>query len=592
MAMSLALPGLEVQAAASQGDMALSAYVFGLFQTARQSRRPLVDQWQRNYLALHCKNFWGNRVQGYPSPTLPEMWPIVAAQVGWMTDTRPGYEVAPVMEAGASGGTKYFYDQMAQDLQTVLHANWIINDADAELETMLWDAHSYGTGFLKTLWDANLCGGIGDAVTRRVDPFTFYPDPNASRMDNMNFCIEVRQMTLQEVDRTFPGKLNQVLNASRDGIDKAPDTLDVSTMSGPLLNYGPVPPATSTQYGLTADRSRSRSPYDKVTVLECWVRQHERIEHTRPDGSTTHVTFDGWRCIIATSSAILLDKYATEMYPHGQHPYARFVLQETGEFWGQSLVELLTPIQSSINWIAASMEHHLYLTGNPIMIQDERSGLKGKAITNAPGQRHTINDGGQVAWLNPPSMDANLAGQLIQFYKSEMEGVSGMSAIVRGFMPSGRNAEGVLEQVQESAFVRVRLALRNLERTLRVCGEKMSSIIVEFYDEPRAIALVGPDGQKSFKALKAKHFFLPGQDGDVPLRYQLLTGAGSMLPTSRQARSTLMIQLFNIGVVDEEAVLESLQVPNWRNIVARVRETKAAAGTLGQPPGSRARGKN
>lgn len=590
--MSLALPGLEVQQAASAGDLSLASYVFSLFQTARQHRRPLVNLWQQCYLALHCKNFWNGRTQGYPTPTLPEMWPIVAAQVGWMTDTRPGFEVAPIMEAGTPGNIKPLYDSMAQDLQTVLHANWIVNDTDAELETMLWDAHSYGTGFLKSMWDANLVGGLGDARLIRVDPWTLYPDPNATRLDNMNFIIEVRQMTLQEIDRTFPGKLAKVLTSATDQQETAPTRLDSSAFSGPILNYGPVPPATDTKYGFTNDRARARSPYDKVTVLECWIRQHERIEHVHADGTKTHVTFDGWRCIVATSNAILLDKYATEMYPHAQHPYSRFVLQETGEFWGQSLVELLMPIQSSINWISAAMEHHLYLTGNPIMLHDERSGLKSKALTNAPGQRVTVNDGGQVQWLTPPPMDAQLAGQLIQFYKSEMEGIPGLSAMVRGFMPSGRNAQGVLEQVQESAFVRVRLALRNLERTLRHAGEKMSSIIVQFYDEPRAVALVGPNGEKSFQALKAKHFYLPDVDGSTPLRYQLLTGAGSMLPTSRQARSTLMMQLFNSGVVDEEAVLEALQVPNWRNIVARVREMKAAAGTLGQPPGSRARGAN
>jgi hypothetical protein len=132
------------------------------------------------------------------------------------------------------------------------------------------------------------------------------------------------------------------------------------------------------------------------------------------------------------------------------------------------------------------------------------------------------------------------------------------------------------------------LALRNLERTIREAGEKMSSLIVEFYTTPRSVAIVGPTGEKSFQALKANHFYLPAADNDVaPMRYQLQTGAGSMLPTSRQSRSNLMMQLFALGVVDEEAVLETLQVPNWRIITARVRELKAAG--LMQPPGARQR---
>jgi hypothetical protein len=188
MAVPLSFPAQEIQVASSQGGIALAHYCHQLFQAAREYRRPLVNTWQQNYLNLHVRDYWKNRNPQYPTPRLPEMWPIIAAMVGWMTDTRPGFEVAPVAEPFTP--FKAYYDQLAQDLQNVLTANWIINDHDREIETMLWDANVYGTGILKVLWDPLKVGGLGDAVMRRVDPFTFYVDPNATKMENANFFVD------------------------------------------------------------------------------------------------------------------------------------------------------------------------------------------------------------------------------------------------------------------------------------------------------------------------------------------------------------------------------------------------------------------
>lgn len=44
-----------------------------------------------------------------------------------------------------------------------------------------------------------------------------------------------------------------------------------------------------------------------------------------------------------------MDVPAKLLWSYNSHPYTRYVSADTGEFWGFSLVELLTPTQESIS---------------------------------------------------------------------------------------------------------------------------------------------------------------------------------------------------------------------------------------------------
>jgi len=276
-----------------------------------------------------------------------------------------------------------------------------------------------------------------------------------------------------------------------------------------------------------------------------------------------------------------MNEKAEDLWSHGRHPYVRYVQHDMGDFWGISLVEHLAPAQLAINRLLAALQHHAELCGNPVMLEDSRSGIPRQKITNIPGQRLTKNQGSEVAWLVPPDMPQGVR-DLVTFWINEMERISGLSAMVRGATPTGRNAQGVMDSVQESAFVRVRLALRNLERTLAAAGDLMGNLIVENYTMPRTTAIAGPTGQKSMLALKARHFYAPNFAGADPMKFSLYVQAGSALPISRSARSQEADTMFAMGAIDAQAVLEAHDYPDRRQILERVNAMKG----IGIPPGA------
>ncbi len=178
--------------------------------------------------------------------------------------------------------------------------------------------------------------------------------------------------------------------------------------------------------------------------------------------------------------------------------------------------------------------------------------------------------------------------EYVKFHVEEMERTSGLSAISRGMAGQGRLASDVYDSAQEAGFVRIRLAQRNLEFCLRRAGQKYVSLIAEFYIEPRFMALVGPEGKQSSGLLAAQHFWMPGKDGkELPLRFMVSVRAGSMLPTSRNARIAEIDTLFNMGAVDRPVVLEAHNVPNAAQINDRIATQEAKGIPVG--PGARQR---
>lgn len=568
--------------AASSTDMERAQLVRDLFNRAREARRPLIGRWKRAYRVLNNRDWAPGADQFSPNAAqIPHIWPVIASLVAWMTDQRPSIEVHS--SAVPFGPLDDLYQGAAEDMNAVMAAVMAEYALDAEINKVLWDVMTYGIGYFGTSWEPWAADGLGDTVFRRKDPFTIYPDPWARSPRDLNFVIEARVMTMDDLDRAFPGASSAVNEGWVEDADEAPHRLDTSMpTNGPRANLAPLSPATTARYAKSDKRPSIDSPV--VTVLECWIRSHKH-EKTAKGTKTT----ESWRVLVVCGNRVLMDEDGFEVSGHGQQPIDRMVMYDTGEWYGPSLVDLLAPLQHGINRELGNLAYNIALMGNPLLVHSSR--VNRQRISNRPGGRIEVNNPGEVAWLNPPQIHPQLAVQLIEYYESKIESISGMSAIVRGFSPSGRNAQGTLDQVQDAAFVRVRATLRELERALRGVGSKMIANVAEFYTEPRVISLIGPDGQRTTKMLRSRHFYrqLDDEGQEVPLRFNLQADAGSQLPTSRQARGADAANLYALGAIDVFELLKAKQWPSYSVVAKRVMEQQAGAGVLGQGPGARQR---
>lgn len=565
---------------ASPQEQQVASKVHQLFAIARQHRRPLVSNWRRWDMVMANRTWMQGRPSYLPRPEVPEIRPILSTLVAYVTDPRPSIELAPSMLPNSD--TYDWWMERCWDLQTTAESILHNQRSEGELTKMASDAYRYGTGILKTTWDQALDGGLGNARMDRVNPYCFYPDPNATNEVDGSYYIEVKNLSLQELDRRFPGAATR-LNPTTIDHDAPNDPLHPSPQS-PRANPGAISgtgydgqtaPTTSANWGLPGQSSRSSIPTGEevygndVTLIECWVRTHEHINPLLDVPRMPTSTMETWRCICVVGNRVLLDCEAKQLYGHTDHPYSRYVTEDEGNFWGQSMVELLAPSQREINKGLAAISHNLDLHGNPILKESSRANIDRSTLTNKAGQRLRYAEGGEVDWLKPPPIHP-LHMDMVHFYIEEMERISGLNAISRGANPGGRNSADVVNQMQESGFVRVRLALRNMEYTLRNAYVKLADLIIANYASPRVIAIVGDSGQKTTMALGLQHFQMPTENGRVPLRYSMLVNAGSGLPVSRSAFIEQMNFLFSVNAIDRQALLTAHRVPNWQLIDQRM----------------------
>lgn len=551
-----------------------------LFIRAREVRRPMLQQWKLNYRSLNNRAYRPGMSPWDEEPAVNQIWPVIASLTSWMTDQRPTFRVTPTAEAFSEYWD--FYEALSRDLNTVLTALFMNYRLDSEVSKCLWDVHTYGIGYLKTQWEPWLADGLGDMCFRRVDPYTIYVDPYASNDSNMTYIIEAKTMTVDDADRAWPGAKALLGYASYvEEADMQPTKTEELTQNyRPRISLGPITGAgiptnsagNNAPYGTSRDKFRE-SPI--ITVLECYIRGYN-TEKADTEGVTK--VHDDWRCVVVSGNTVLVNKKCSEIYPFNTHPYDRLVLDDSGEWYGPCIVEMLTPLQRQINWLLGAISRNIYLMGNPVLLEDPRSATMNQRFTNRPGQRLKGSDG--VRWMDPPQIQSTWCMDLIQFLKGEIESISGLSAMVRGFAPGGRNAQGVLDSIQDAAFVRVRASLRELERCLRGVGMKMAAGVAEFYTEPRLMSIIGPDGRTMSLALEARHFYARDDEdyGKIlPLRFTVNCDAGSSLPTSKQARSAEAKHLFDIGAIDILELLRAIEWPNYAEVAQRVMEQQMLA---------------
>jgi len=580
-----------------------------LYTLAKEKKQQYLSLWRRNYLLVTTRQQRASGNQPWSANvTDSEIYPILSSRIAWITDQKLQFDVAP--EATPGSAWSDHMTNLGTHMEQLLDTNWAVQGWDAEVLLSLWDSAMFGAGVLKAVWDAGADSGLGNAAIKRVDPWKFYPDPNATAMKDAEYFFEVNRMSYAEIERRFPTTSKTLIEeamAHGDGSDNTTERpIYAPTADYPLANPGNLPGSSSTVYGLPGQSRRHGA--DKaieagVYVKECWIRQNAREERQTTDPShglgDEEVVYDEWRVVVYTGHTVLLDELARDLWEHDRHPYERFVDEEIGEFWPTPITSHLAPCQIAIDRLLSSIQGNAELIGNPIFRDVAGSGLARTQMMNRPGQRvevtsQSMAQGGGPGWMNPPELPQFVMAT-VQFWIGRMENISGLSGPQKGQPATGRPAQQTVQATQEAGFVRIRSALRNLERTLGSIGDLLANLIVQNYDVPRVVSIVGDDGADTAIRLAANHFYIPKRDPkgkliSEPLKFSLVVKCGSSAPTSRQARIAEADALFAMHAIDPQAVLQAHAWPNWQAVVQRMQQQAQAQAAAQAQAKGQARG--
>lgn len=573
----------QIEAPSTESPHDLILRLSGAYLQAKELKSQIVGEWKRNYRIT--MNRAAPAIASAPGIRANETYATVDARNAWITDQELDFSITPATDPYSVWAMTA--QILGQHLEEILNSIYKTDHWYIEIVKMLWDASMYGAGFGKCVWDAGLEGGLGNVAFKSVSPWCLYIDPFANSLDDAQYIFEVHTMTPQEIERRFPDTMAAQIEQAAVTGDTATDHIPPNQTSSRTKNGALIPVDAGqgpTTWGPAGNaRTHTAQMQRGVNVYECWIRENyeEWIEPTDPTMGTAKIRIvtDQWRVVVYSGQTVFVDEIAENLFHTDRHPYVRYVDVENGELWGSPILRDLAPCQMAMNTLLAMAQNNIVFTGNPVMVGVKGSGVERATWKNQPGQIYDVNGGAGGAaqnkpeWLRPPDLPPAML-QMIGFYREEMERIAGLSATQRGEVPSGRATDKQVQAGQEAGFVRIRSSVRNLEVTLSKAGELLANLIILNYDTDRFVAIVGEEGEMSSLRLQAQHFYAPhsGYDGKMkfePLRFALIVNGGSQKPTSRAARINEAIQLKGMGVVDDQFVLQSFQVSNWRSVLDR-----------------------
>jgi hypothetical protein len=505
----------------------------------------------------------------HPNPVDNYFKAHIEGLVGDVTDRPVDIQIRPREEGD---------DDIARQMDEIAKYLWYVNKGDRKLEFAVRRGLLYGPLIAKVHWDNTVAGSpsnpfIGDVRFFIVPPTNLFIDPRIraiedSVLQKAEFVIYGVRRSLAYVREQYPEK------------------------------GGEVHADTYASYVTTLSDDEDTVDYiddTDVLLIEYWYKG-EPMAPDFPAGESRQPSA-GWVHKAVIAGGVLLE-HRTYVYPW--FPFVmEWVYPSDESIYGYGdAYDILIP-QLIINKL-----NEISVEGASLLSQGNWVTEEGNIRNKAQFQKYA-GMGGSVL----PVVDVgrttrvpggNVPSSLFAHYRQElqaMETVCGRYDVSQGRTPRNVQAASAIALLLQQAGGRVRQRARAVSSFVEQIVKMMLDLVGEHYTQERVIRVTGPEGQVSWRPVSNRGLFktkvwvdpMTGQqfaEEYVP-EMDVIVTAGTDTPTSRAYYSELAMQLFQSGVIDDIALLDTLQFPRWREILARRKQSamQQQMQQAGMPPG-------
>ena len=342
----------------------------------------------------------------------------------------------------------------------------------------------------------------GDVCIDVVSPFHFYPDPLATSMSELEWCIEEKVRSPEYVKQRY-------------GVDLEPDT-DV--------NAGPMEArlAPSLMFG-------GGTQYKGVRLYEFW---------RKPSSS-----YPGGQKVCWAQDQLL----AEDNKPYDPNPYVMFSgLKVPNRFWPTAMVSQLRPLNVDLNKLKSQVAENASRIGNPSILRSRQANV---AYSGIPAEDvlydSTVSDA-VPQFLKPPEMPRYVLEQEQKIVDAMTE-ISGQREVSNATVPTGVTAASAINLLQEADDTRIGPEIQDMEFALGQAGTKVAKLRAKYNSDERLIRLAGEDGNWDIFAFRGA---MMGEEPTVECQ------AGSAMPRSKAAKQAAGLEvlglMFQYGMVPEQ----------------------------------------
>lgn len=448
----------------------------------------------------------------------------------------------------------------ADILQKQIDELWIVRDMQNLVPDWLLDYLVYGNGILKLSFNNE--DDLPDADV--VDPFAFYVNPSATKLENAEFVAYAAPTPLWEIkDKYENGKYVK----AQSELEKY-EALKINDveMSGSNVTQVTDTKGTETNYHEDVN-SAMKSLEERALIIECYARDYSKEYIDMEDGEEPKEQYKypgNIRQTTIANGVLLYD--GPSKYPflskenHVAHPFPFVVLKNGGSahsFWGKPEPKRLKSINLSIDRLASQMLDNTHLMANPMWVVDETTDVVDQ-ISNKPGSVIRKKGPGAVQMQQP----ANMPGYVFNFYElllDMFETISGVNKATQGKADASVTS-GVQAQIyQQASTTKIDFKARAVDTAVQTLGTMWIAMIKNLGTEEHSLMVETDEGVE-------ERLYIGTMMNEM--KFDVRAKAGSMLPENREWIENKIMQLMQMGLItDPVYILENVELPGKEKLI-------------------------
>lgn len=561
------------------------------YKKSKDYKKKYDEKWMDYYKMFRGKQWKELRPAYRHSEVLNLVFQTIESMVPILTDSRPKLEFVPSVPSDPA---------LSNILNKVAENDWERGDWLSILTEIIYDAHFYGTGLGFCGYDPEENQGLGNILFESQDPFNAFPDPSARDINERRslYYIDAEPIDVKILKKKYPRKAQYI----------EPDVTDFEKGDKTDITQSFFKSPVDQKLYIQGDSGGDASNKDKVLQITCYFKDDEVYECVDEEASTEEkqemmqkLKYPNGRKIVIASGVLLED--VPIPFDDGKFPYIKLTNYELPrEFWGISEVEQLEGPQKTINKLISFALDYMTLMGNPIWVVGSTANIDTDNLINKPGLIVETDDPNAVRREQGVQLPAFIL-QLVDRYKQYIDGVSGQTDLSRGATNGQVSAASAIQELQEAQQTRLRLKSRNIDKFLQQFGRMYISRVFQFYSVPRIVRVTGDLGAEKYfhfhvesienpdgTVKRMAHITDPDDTDEAGLPmtkvYEIMgdfdvrVSTGSSLPFAKDQKGGQSMNLYKLGVIDDEELLKNLDYPNYQEVVRRNNEKKAQAAEM------------
>ncbi len=426
-----------------------------------------------------------------------------------------------------------------------------------------------GTGIFKVLWDFDKLEGKGLPIIEPIHPSKLFVDPSITDIYD-----------IQEAQYIIEAKAKSIYSAKIEYGEKIADCI--------IPNLDPV------------QNIIQENEEDQYVHLMVWTRYKEdgklrlRLVEMSGDGVILRDTKKKLREYNDRKEKETIEKQnellqkgkkeeaeklkveKLELFPNSKYPYFLTPdMYRENTIWGKASSELVLPISDQIDEIDDSIIKNARLTGNPMGVIANSSGIDPEKIVNEPGQMIPSNDINGIKWLAPPSIPTYITNKRTELINNDRQIVTRFSDQMIGKQQNGidtateslalqnsgnsmiEHKKGLLQETLSDVFEYcIELALLNWNTTMlfRITGKNGEDDFTSFNPDSlnHVPVLIESDSdyRKNYlennpNAKEEDYKYMQADDGESrKVMFDLSVSVGAGLPNNRAYRYSIVRQAY------------------------------------------------